>query len=88
MLTIDQLDSMTIDLSALGEFKTKSGENAKSTYSSKTFVRASSTIKLAIGLKLSGKELGDASELSDATCTTKVSLSGLSATAANSEVHG
>ena len=33
---------------------------------------------------LSGEELDDASELSDATCTTKVSLSGSSAAAANS----
>ena len=37
---------------------------------------------------LSGEELGDASELSDVTCTMKVSLSGSSTTAANFEVYG
>ena len=76
---------MIVDPGMLGQFETKSGENAKSTYSSGTFVRASLAIKPAIGLTSSGEELGDASELSDATCTTKVSLSGSSAAAANSE---
>ena len=69
----------------LGEFETKSGEYAKLTYSSGTFVGASLAIKPAIGSTSSGEELGDASELSDATCTTKISLSGSSTAAANSE---
>ena len=87
MLTIDQLDSMIIDPSALGEFETKSGENAKSTYLSKTFVGAFLATKPAIGSKLSGEELGDVLKLGDTTCSTKVSLSGSSATAPNSEVY-
>ena len=76
---------MVVDLSVLGEFETKSEEYAKSTYSLGTFVGASLAIKPAIGSTSSGEELGNTSELSDATCTTKVSLSGSSTAAANSE---
>ena len=76
---------MIIDPGVLGQFETKSGENAKSTYSLRTLVRASLAIKSAIGSTSSGEELGDALELSDATCITKVLLSGSSAAAANSE---
>ena len=76
---------MIVDPGVLGQFETKSGENANSTYSSRTFVRASLAIKPTIRLTSSGEELGDTSELSDATCTMKVSLSGSSTTAANSE---
>ena len=76
---------MIVDPGVLGQFETKSGENAKLTYSSGTFVGASLAIKPAIGSTSSGEELGNASELSDVTCTTKVSLSESSATVANSE---
>ena len=78
---------MIIDPNALEEFETKSGKNAKLTYSSETFVRTSLAIKPAIGSTLSKEKLGNALELSDATCTTKVSLFGLSTTAANSEIY-
>ena len=73
-----------------GSSDTKSEENtfAKSTYSMGTFVGASSAVKPAIGWTSSGEELGNATKLSDATCTTKVSLSGSSSAAANSEVYG
>ena len=79
---------MSIDLNALGEFETKSGENAKSIYSLGTFVRASFAIKPAIGLISSREELGNALKLSDTMYTTKVSLSGSIAAAVNSEVYG
>ena len=61
-----------------------SEKNAKLTYLSGTFVGASLAIKPAIGSTSSGEELGNASELSDATCTTKVLLSESSTAAANS----
>ena len=64
-----------------GQFETKSGENAKSTYLLRTFVQAFLTIKPAIGSISSGEKLGNTLELSDATCTTKVSFSGSSAAA-------
>ena len=41
-----------------------------------------------LGSTSSGGELGNASELSDTTCITKVSLSGSSTSAANSEAYG
>ena len=78
---------MIIDPSALREFETKSGMNTKSTYLLGTFVGAFLAIKAAIGLTSSGEKLGNTLELSDATCTTKVSLYRSSATAANSEVY-
>ena len=78
---------MIVDPSMLGLFETKSGKNAKLLYSLETFVRASLAIKPTIGSTLREEELGDASEWSDATCTTKVSLSGSSAAATNSEVY-
>ena len=88
LLTIDQLDSMIIDPNALREFETKSGENAKSTYLSGTFVGAFLAIKPAIGWTSNGEELDDAMELSDVTCTTKNLISGSSSAAADSEVYG
>ena len=74
---------MIIDPNILGEFETKSGENAKSIYLLGTFIRASLAIKPAIRLTLTGEKLGDILELSDATCIIKVLLSGSSTAAAN-----
>ena len=47
-MVIDQLDSMIVDLSVLGESGSQSRENAKLTYLSKTFVGGSLAIKPAI----------------------------------------
>ena len=76
-MVIDQLDSMIVDPDVLGEFGSQSGENAKLTYLSETFVEASSAIKLAIWSlregwtsSMSGEELGNATELTDPTWTT------------------
>ena len=76
-MVINQLDSMIVDPSVLREFGSQSGENAKSTYLSGTFVGAFSAIKPAIWglregwtLNASGEELDDATELTDPTWTT------------------
>ena len=72
---IDQLDSMIINPSAFGEFKSKSEENTKLTYLSETFRGAFSATKPAIwGLwwisSKKGELLGDVTKLTDPTWTT------------------
>ena len=70
------------------EAKSEKNTSTKSAYLTGIFVEASLAIKPTIGSTSSGEELGDTSELSDAICITKVSLSGSSAAATNSEVYG
>ena len=86
-IAIDQLNDIIVDPNALGKFKSKSGEYAKLTYLSETFVGVFLAIKPAIESKLSGEKLGNVSELRDVTCTTKVLLFRLNTLAANFEIY-
>ena len=75
---------MIIDLNVLGEFGSQVRRERKVGILDGDLCRSLFRYQAGyIGSTSSREELGDASELSDATCTTKVLLLGSSATAAN-----